>query len=36
MKTALVLGGAGYVGSRKAFALNGWKVVGFDDLSRGC
>lgn len=37
MKTVLVTGGAGYVGSHccKAFARNGWQVVVFDDLSRG-
>lgn len=37
MKTVLVFGGAGYVGSHgcKAFAQQGWKVVTFDDLSRG-
>jgi UDP-arabinose 4-epimerase len=35
--TVLVTGGAGYVGSHccKAFAQAGWKVVVFDDLSRG-
>jgi UDP-arabinose 4-epimerase len=37
MKTVLVFGGAGYVGSHgcKAFARTGWNVVTFDDLSRG-
>ncbi|CAN5436854.1 UDP-glucose 4-epimerase GalE [soil metagenome] len=37
MKTVLVTGGAGYVGSHccKAFAAAGWTVVTFDDLSRG-
>lgn len=37
MKTVLVIGGAGYVGSHccKAFAAQGWNVVTFDDLSRG-
>jgi UDP-arabinose 4-epimerase len=37
MKTVLVFGGAGYVGSHgcKAFARRGWNVVTFDDLSRG-
>lgn len=37
MKTVLVFGGAGYVGSHgcKAFAQRGWNVVTFDDLSRG-
>lgn len=37
MKTVLVFGGAGYVGSHgcKAFAEAGWNVVAFDDLSRG-
>ncbi|OJU12599.1 MAG: UDP-glucose 4-epimerase GalE [Caulobacterales bacterium 68-7] len=37
MKTALITGGAGYVGSHccKAFARAGWKVVVFDNLSRG-
>ena len=37
MKTVLVTGGAGYVGSHccKAFASAGWKVVVYDDLSRG-
>jgi UDP-arabinose 4-epimerase len=35
--TILVTGGAGYVGSHccKAFAQAGWKVVVFDNLSRG-
>jgi UDP-arabinose 4-epimerase len=37
MKTVLVTGGAGYVGSHccKAFARAGWSVVTFDNLSRG-
>ena len=37
MKTVLVTGGAGYVGSHccKAFAQAGWSVVVFDNLSRG-
>ena len=37
MKTVLVTGGAGYVGSHccKAFAVAGWKVVTLDNLSRG-
>ena len=37
MKTVLVTGGAGYVGSHccKAFAADGWHVIVFDDLSRG-
>jgi UDP-arabinose 4-epimerase len=37
MKTVLVTGGAGYVGSHccKAFARAGWTVVVFDNLSRG-
>src|SRR5579863_4929061 len=37
MKTVLVTGGAGYVGSQccKAFAKAGWQVVSFDNLSRG-
>ncbi|WP_345719663.1 UDP-glucose 4-epimerase GalE [Qipengyuania qiaonensis] len=37
MKTVLVTGGAGYVGAHccKAFAKAGWKVVTFDNLSRG-
>ncbi|MGB3625503.1 MAG: UDP-glucose 4-epimerase GalE [Henriciella sp.] len=36
-KTVFVTGGAGYVGSHacKAFAANGWKVVVYDNLSRG-
>jgi len=36
-KTVLVTGGAGYVGSHccKAFARAGWRVVTFDNLSRG-
>lgn len=37
MKTVLVTGGAGYVGSHccKAFAAAGWTVVTLDNLSRG-
>lgn len=37
MKTVFVTGGAGYVGSHgcKAFDRAGWKVVTYDDLSRG-
>ncbi|MBS3647226.1 UDP-glucose 4-epimerase GalE [Pseudaminobacter sp. 19-2017] len=37
MKTVLVTGGAGYVGSHccKAFARAGWTVIVFDNLSRG-
>ncbi|ESY83336.1 UDP-glucose 4-epimerase [Mesorhizobium sp. LNHC220B00] len=37
MKTVLVTGGAGYIGSHccKAFAESGWSVVAFDNLSRG-
>ena len=37
MKTVLVTGGAGYVGSHccKAFARAGWRVIVFDNLSRG-
>ncbi|MDW6022003.1 UDP-glucose 4-epimerase GalE [Mesorhizobium sp. BAC0120] len=37
MKTVLVTGGAGYVGSHccKAFAQAGWSVVVYDNLSRG-
>jgi UDP-arabinose 4-epimerase len=37
MKTVLVTGGAGYVGSHccKAFAEAGWSVVSLDNLSRG-
>ncbi len=37
MKTVLVTGGAGYIGSHccKAFARAGWKVIAFDNLSRG-
>ncbi len=37
MKTILVTGGAGYVGSHccKAFAQAGWRVVVFDSLYRG-
>ncbi|MEM8615570.1 MAG: UDP-glucose 4-epimerase GalE [Pseudomonadota bacterium] len=36
-KTVLVTGGAGYVGSHccKAFAQAGWRVVSYDNLSRG-
>jgi UDP-arabinose 4-epimerase len=36
-KTVFVTGGAGYVGSHccKAFALAGWQVVTYDNLSRG-
>jgi len=36
-KTVLVTGGAGYVGSHccRAFAEAGWRVVVFDNLSRG-
>ncbi|MEI7931535.1 MAG: UDP-glucose 4-epimerase GalE [Alphaproteobacteria bacterium] len=36
-KTLLVTGGAGYVGSHccKAFAASGWRVVVYDNLSRG-
>ncbi|MEM5515334.1 UDP-glucose 4-epimerase GalE [Henriciella sp. AS95] len=36
-RTVLVTGGAGYVGSHccKAFAEAGWKVVVYDNLSRG-
>ena len=36
-RTVLVTGGAGYVGSHccKAFAEAGWRVVVFDNLSRG-
>lgn len=36
-RTVFVTGGAGYVGSHccKAFAARGWKVVVFDNLSRG-
>lgn len=36
-RTVFVTGGAGYVGSHgcKAFAKAGWKVVVFDNLSRG-
>lgn len=36
-RTVLVTGGAGYVGSHccKAFARAGWRVVTFDNLSRG-
>ena len=36
-KTLLVTGGAGYVGSHccKAFAAAGWKLVIYDNLSRG-
>jgi len=37
MKTVLVTGGAGYIGSHsaKAFAEAGWSVVTLDNLSRG-
>lgn len=37
MRTVLVTGGAGYVGAHccKAFAQAGWRVVVFDNLSRG-
>ena len=37
MKTVLVTGGAGYIGSHccKAFAQAGWSVVAYDNLSRG-
>jgi UDP-arabinose 4-epimerase len=37
MRTVLVTGGAGYVGSHacKAFARAGWQVVALDNLSRG-
>jgi UDP-arabinose 4-epimerase len=37
MRTALVTGGAGYIGSHtcKALAAAGWNVIAFDDLSRG-
>jgi len=37
VKTVLVTGGAGYVGSHccKAFAQAGWFVVAYDNLSRG-
>ena len=37
MKTVLVTGGAGYVGSHccKAFSQAGWTVVVYDNLSRG-
>ena len=37
MKTVLVTGGAGYVGSHccKAFARAGWRVVVYDNLARG-
>jgi UDP-glucose 4-epimerase len=36
-KTVLVTGGAGYVGSHtcKALSRAGWRVVVFDNLSRG-
>lgn len=36
-KTVFVAGGAGYVGAHccKAFAQAGWKVVVYDNLSRG-
>ena len=37
LRTVFVTGGAGYVGSHacKAFAQAGWKVVVYDNLSRG-
>jgi UDP-arabinose 4-epimerase len=37
MKTVLITGGAGYVGSHcaKAFHVAGWRVVTLDNLSRG-
>ena len=37
MRTVLVTGGAGYIGSHccKAFAETGWSVVTYDNLSRG-
>jgi UDP-arabinose 4-epimerase len=37
MKTVMVTGGAGYIGSHccKAFATSGWSVVTYDNLSRG-
>lgn len=37
MRTVLVTGGAGYVGSHccKAFAESGWSVIAYDNLSRG-
>jgi UDP-arabinose 4-epimerase len=37
MKTVLVTGGAGYIGSHccKAFAGSGWSVITYDNLSRG-
>jgi UDP-arabinose 4-epimerase len=37
MRTVFVTGGAGYVGSHscKAFAEGGWRVVVYDNLSRG-
>ncbi|TPK42210.1 UDP-glucose 4-epimerase GalE [Mesorhizobium sp. B2-5-4] len=37
MKTVLVTGGAGYIGSHccKAFAEAGWSVIAYDNLSRG-
>lgn len=37
MKTVLVTGGAGYIGSHccKAFAESGWSVIAYDNLSRG-
>ncbi|BEV11695.1 UDP-glucose 4-epimerase GalE [Asticcacaulis sp. DW145] len=37
MKTALITGGAGYIGSHtaKAFHAAGWQVVSFDSLVRG-
>ncbi|MEI9414258.1 UDP-glucose 4-epimerase GalE [Mesorhizobium sp. Cs1321R2N1] len=37
MKTVMVTGGAGYIGSHccKAFAEAGWSVIAYDNLSRG-
>ncbi|MFZ2029215.1 MAG: UDP-glucose 4-epimerase GalE [Vitreimonas sp.] len=37
MRTVFVTGGAGYVGSHscKAFAEAGWRVIAYDNLSRG-
>ncbi|MER8579613.1 UDP-glucose 4-epimerase GalE [Mesorhizobium sp. M1423] len=37
MRTVLVTGGAGYIGSHccKAFAATGWSVIAYDNLSRG-
>ena len=37
MNTIFVTGGAGYVGSHccKAFAEAGWRVVTYDNLSKG-